>query len=127
MRTALTLAATAVVALSLAAPAQAATDSYELTLQGAPEYHGETAQSWTRSITLECGPAGGGHERADEACELIEAAGGSVADVEVNEGGFCTMIHRPVTAIAVSGGERYEQTFGNDCLLKMAKGAIFDF
>ncbi|WP_017603804.1 SSI family serine proteinase inhibitor [Nocardiopsis alkaliphila] len=127
MRTALTLAATAALALSLATPAQAATDSYELIVQGAPEYRGETSKSWVRSMTLECGPAGGRHPRAEEACELIDAAGGSIADVRVREDGFCPMVHRPVTAIAIGGGGRYEETFGNDCLLEQAKGAIFDF
>ena len=127
MRTAIALAATAAFALSMATPAQAATDSYELILQGAPEYRGESSTSWTRSVTLECGPAGGGHRRAEEACELIEAAGGSIADVQAREDGFCPMIHRPVTAIAIGGGEHYEETFGNDCLLEQAKGAVFGF
>ncbi|AFR08683.1 MULTISPECIES: SSI family serine proteinase inhibitor [Nocardiopsis] len=128
MRTALTLAAAAALALSLTAPAQAETTRYSLTVQGAPEQQGDGAIGWARSMELECGPAGGGHPRADEACELIEAAGGSIADVQAVRDGACTMIHRPVTAIAVDGdGERYEETFGNDCLLSMAKGAIFDF
>ncbi|MBR8742039.1 SSI family serine proteinase inhibitor [Nocardiopsis sp. MG754419] len=127
MRTALGLTAATALALSLVSPAQAATTTYQLSLYGAPEERGETSMSWSRAMMLECGPAQGAHPHAEEACELIEAAGGRISDVEGDEDGFCTTIHAPVTAVAVGGGERYEETFANDCLMSLAKGPIFDF
>lgn len=128
MRTALGLVAATALALCLASPAQAETTSYELRVS--PEALGEVGATETtsfRSAVLECGPAGGTHPEAEEACDLIEEAGGRVSDVEAGTGGACTMIHRPMTVVAVGGGERYEETFGNECLLREAKGAVFDF
>jgi hypothetical protein len=38
----------------------------------------------------------------------------------------CTMIYQPVT-VRATGIEEYEQTFSNECVMKSAKGAVFDF
>jgi hypothetical protein len=78
-----------------------------------------------RSVTtLACGPAGGTHPAAEAACAVIAAAG-SIEAVPPAEG-FCTMEYRPVTATAY-GHEHFEQTFGNPCILRMAKGEVFSF
>lgn len=128
MRTALGLVAATALALSLASPAQAEATSYELRLSPAPAGEGGDAEApWFRSVVLECGPAGGTHPEAEAACDLIEEAGGRVSDVETDSSGLCTMIHRPMTVVAHGGGEHYEETFGNECLLREAKGAVFDF
>lgn len=127
MRTTLGLVAATALALSLASPAQAETMSYDLFVDDAPEVRGESVTGSLRSVVLECGPAAGEHPRAEEACDLIEKAGGRVSDVEAGTNDLCTMEYRPVSVIAVGGGERYEETFGNGCLLSVAKGAVFDF
>ena len=127
MRTALGLVAATALAVSLASPAQAETTSYDLFVDDAPVVRGESTSGSLRSVVLECGPAAGEHPRAEEACDLIEKADGRVSDVETGADGLCTMDYRPVSVIAVGGGERYEETFGNGCLLSVAKGAVFDF
>lgn len=128
MRTALGLVAATALALSLASPAQAEATSYELRLSPVSPGEVEAAETTAfRSVVLECGPAGGTHPEAEAACDLIEEAGGRVSEVETGAGGICTMIHRPVTVVADGGGESYEETFGNECLLREAKGAVFDF
>ncbi|QRN81776.1 MAG: subtilisin inhibitor-like 2 domain protein [Nocardiopsis sp. BM-2018] len=123
-----TVVACAAVALALAAPAHAepaGSDMYVLQVFGAVERHEDTAISWHRATTLACDPAGGGHARAQEACDLI-AEHGDIASVTSVGDGFCTMEYRPVT-VRVSGAEEYEETFGNQCVMNSAKGAVFDF
>ncbi|MEU0490763.1 SSI family serine proteinase inhibitor [Nocardiopsis sp. NPDC006139] len=78
-----------------------------------------------RSVTtLHCDPVGGAHPEAEAACAAIAGAG-SIEAVAPAEG-FCTMEYRPVTATA-RGHEEFEQTFGNPCVLRTAKGAVFAF
>jgi hypothetical protein len=124
--TALTCAAA--VALAAAVPAHAdsaGSDVYVLQVFGAVEQREDTAISWHRAVTLTCDPVGGNHSKAEEACELI-AEYGDIAGVESARDGFCTMEYRPVT-VRVTGAEEYEETFGNQCVMNSAKGAIFDF
>lgn len=78
-----------------------------------------------RSVTtLDCDPVGGTHPEADAACAAIAAAG-SIEAIAPAEG-FCTMEYRPITATA-HGREQFERTFGNPCVLRMAKGEVFAF
>ncbi len=104
---------------SLAAPASAArTDSqYVLSVRhvDAGEY---------RQVSLDCDSAGGTHPRAEDACAMIEEAG-SIEEIPA-EHGMCTMEYRPIS-VDVVGAEEYDETFGNPCRLKLAKGAVFDF
>ncbi|GAB3725586.1 SSI family serine proteinase inhibitor [Nocardiopsis nanhaiensis] len=120
MRNILTCAAATAVALSLAAPAHAYAESAQYTLRVVDETTGESSLA-----ALECDPAGGTHPRAEEACEAIEEAGGSIAEVD-SSGAPCTMIYQPVT-VTSTGYEEYEETFGNACVLDTTKGAVFDF
>lgn len=127
-RTATALACAAAVAFAAAAPAHAEPAGphvYTLQVFGAAEERGDTAISWHRATTLACDPAGGGHSRAQEACDLIAEYGGIAAVAPASEA-FCTMDYRPVT-VRVTGAEEYEETFGNTCVMHSAKGAIFDF
>ncbi|MFW6640202.1 SSI family serine proteinase inhibitor [Nocardiopsis algeriensis] len=78
-----------------------------------------------REVTLDCVTARGTHPRAGEACDAI-AESGSISGVTAESGAFCTMEHAPVTARA-EGAEEYEETFGNSCVLRSAKGPVFDF
>ncbi|MFE3458499.1 SSI family serine proteinase inhibitor [Nocardiopsis aegyptia] len=113
----------AVLALGLAAPAQAydAGTAAHYTLQLAVGQR-ETP----REATLTCGrTAGGTHPNAAEACELIAEAG-SVEAVMVDPGGVCTLEYLP-HEVTVSGGEEYSEVFGNKCRMTTAKGPIFDF
>lgn len=112
----------AVLALGLAAPAQA--------------YDTGTAAHYTlklavgqrealRETTLTCGDtAGGTHPNAARACELIAEAG-SVEAVMVDPDGICTLEYHP-HEVTVSGEEDYSEVFGNKCRLTSAKGPIFD-
>lgn len=78
-----------------------------------------------RSVTtLNCAPAGGAHPGAREACDAIAEAG-SIEAIAPAEG-VCTMEYRPVTATA-HGHEQFEATFGNPCVLRLAKGEVFAF
>lgn len=81
--------------------------------------------SGERSVTtLDCDPVGGTHPAAEAACAAIGEAG-SIEAIAPAEG-VCTMEYRPVTA-ASHGHERFERTFGNPCVLRMAKGEVFAF
>ncbi len=55
---------------------------------------------------------------------MIEEAG-SIEEIPA-EHGMCTMEYRPIS-VDVVGAEEYDETFGNPCRLKLAKGAVFDF
>ncbi|GAA1104721.1 SSI family serine proteinase inhibitor [Nocardiopsis metallicus] len=123
-----TVLACAAFALAMAAPVHAepaGPDVYTLQVFGGVEERGDTAISWHRATTLTCDPAGGGHAKAEEACDLIAEHGG-IAGVTSAGDGFCTMEYRPVT-VRVTGAEEYEETFGNQCVMNSTKGAIFDF
>lgn len=129
MATALTCAAATAFALSPAAPAQAETvhaktTDYTLEIFDAADDTGEYSHRG-RWAALDCDPVGGDHPRAEEACDLI-AEHGDIASVQGVSEGPCTMIYKPVT-IRVTGIEEYEETFGNECVMKGAKGAVFDF
>lgn len=106
-------------AVSLVGPASAAESSAQYVLTVQHENSGESTR-----VTLDCDPVAGDHPNAPEACESIAAAG-SIEEIEP-EDGVCTMDSRPVTATA-EGYEDYEETFGNPCLLHLAKGPVFDF
>ncbi|MEE2051230.1 MULTISPECIES: SSI family serine proteinase inhibitor [Nocardiopsidaceae] len=119
-RTALALAATAVLSLAFAVPAQAertVTTSHTLSIR-------TPSTGEVRQVTLECRPTGGDHPEAERACAAVDGAG-SIARAK-GEGGMCTMIHQPVVAVA-EGAERYEEEFSNSCLLVSQKGVLFDF
>ncbi|WP_143831998.1 SSI family serine proteinase inhibitor [Nocardiopsis sp. CNR-923] len=80
-----------------------------------------------REVSLLCSSygSGGTHPRAAEACSAIARAG-SIAAVSSDPAAVCTLEYRPVAATAM-GAEAFQETYGNGCLLRAAKRAVFDF
>ncbi|MFI6578806.1 SSI family serine proteinase inhibitor [Nocardiopsis sp. NPDC050513] len=80
-----------------------------------------------REASLLCSSygSGGTHPRAAEACSAIARAG-SIAAVPADPAAVCTLEYRPVAATAL-GAEAFQKTYGNGCLLRAAKRAVFDF
>ncbi|MEV4872074.1 SSI family serine proteinase inhibitor [Streptomyces syringium] len=84
-----------------------------------------------RAATLTCMPrVAGSHPFAEEACELLEDAEGSITDL-IGHRRLCTKEYMPVTVTAdgVWQGQRvtYEETFANRCTLLRERGTVFDF
>ena len=92
---------------------------------------GEQAEPPARSVFLNCSPVGGSHPSAEEACAWLNRAGVDPGALRVNAAEPCTMIYAPVTVTAsgIWDGKyfQFRRTFGNDCELKSAAGALFDF
>ncbi|WP_267897178.1 SSI family serine proteinase inhibitor [Streptomyces albireticuli] len=84
-----------------------------------------------RAATLTCLPKiTGSHPFAENACRLLEKAEGSFVDL-IGEKRDCTKEYIPVTVTAdgVWQGRRvkYEESFGNRCVLLRERGLVFDF
>ncbi|MGX8910275.1 SSI family serine proteinase inhibitor [Streptomyces netropsis] len=84
-----------------------------------------------RGATLTCMPrVAGSHPSAEEACQLLKEAQGSITDL-VGDWRICTKEYMPVTVTAdgVWQGQRvtYEETFDNQCTLLRERGKVFDF
>jgi hypothetical protein len=90
--------------------------------------HGERARPALRTASLTCGPAGGSHPRARDACAALAAVGGDFGALHVDTGA-CTMQYDPVTVTATGlwRGKpvRYRHTFGNSCTLHLETGPVF--
>ncbi|QVQ52464.1 hypothetical protein J4H86_00965 [Spiractinospora alimapuensis] len=116
----------------LAGPAGAETSERpdsQLRLSIAADSTGMTT-SWTRGVTLDCGPAGGSHPNPDEACAALEEAGGSFEDL-APVSGACTMEYAPVRVTARGHWEgtrvTFEETYSNPCHASNATAGIFGF
>ncbi|MEV5934168.1 SSI family serine proteinase inhibitor [Streptomyces sp. NPDC052079] len=123
--------AAAVVLLACAAPARA--NSAGLAAQESwlmlSVSQGETTSASADGTMLRCDPPGGEHRRAADACAVLAAADGRIADVP-SEDAVCPMVYAPVTAHA-HGMWRdrpvtYTETFPNTCTLTARTGPIFD-
>ncbi|MCU7730113.1 subtilase-type protease inhibitor [Actinoplanes sp. KI2] len=83
-----------------------------------------------RLATLECDPDGGSYAAAGSACDDLRLVDGDIAAL-TDDGGICTRVYQPVTAIAVGTWEgnpvAYRETFSNRCVLLHATGDVFDF
>lgn len=83
-----------------------------------------------RSVWLSCHPVRGSHPRAAAACAELATAGGDPARMP-GEDRVCLQVYAPVTALATGRWRgrsvRYRQTFGNDCVMDVATGAVFRF
>ena len=77
---------------------------------------------------LTCDPAGGSHRRAAEACEALATAEGDPAAITA-EDAMCTMEHAPVRATLAGVWQRqpirYQKTYSNACVMRVATGALF--
>ncbi|RKT57403.1 SSI family serine proteinase inhibitor [Saccharothrix australiensis] len=84
----------------------------------------------TRTITLTCGPAGGTHPRAEQACEALGGVDGEIAGM-AQQSVVCTLEYDPVTVEATGlwhGRERrFTATFPNRCAMRAETGPVFDF
>lgn len=89
-----------------------------------------SSSSWARGATLECGPPGGTHPAAEEACRVLTDAGGDFESIPAR-GGACTMEHAPVRVTAYGYWEgsqvTFDETYSNPCHATSATGGVFDF
>ncbi|WP_327047689.1 SSI family serine proteinase inhibitor [Microbispora sp. NBC_01189] len=84
-----------------------------------------------RSAFLNCSPVGGSHPRPAEACARLSRAVLDPADLERPGTEPCTMLYAPATATAsgIWDGKYFQlrHTFGNECEMRSATGALFGF
>ncbi|GAA1627876.1 SSI family serine proteinase inhibitor [Actinoplanes couchii] len=83
-----------------------------------------------KKVRLTCGPVGGGHPKADEACAVLRAIGGDPTRMRSGDA-FCILLYRPVTA-RLTGTWRgrtvkWQRTYGNSCEMGRATGVLFQF
>jgi hypothetical protein len=81
-------------------------------------------------VQLTCGPTGGVHPKAAQACATLRGIGGDPAKLKGGDS-LCMLLYQPVTA-SVTGTWRgkavkWRQTFGNSCEMVRATGVLFDF
>ncbi|MFI5662188.1 SSI family serine proteinase inhibitor [Streptomyces sp. NPDC051684] len=125
------VAAAAFLFLAAAAPAAgAATTGPErpgelfLTVSGADD-------TWVRGVHLNCVPRPSGeHPHAADACAALEAAGGDLDALPVEQR-MCTQVYDPVT-VEATGTYRgkaiaWHKTFGNPCAMEASTGPVFRF
>jgi Subtilisin inhibitor-like len=83
-----------------------------------------------RSVTLTCGPSGGTHPRAAEACAELTRSGGDIERASA-PGSACTMMYAPVIAEATGHWQgrpvQFRAEYGNPCALAARTGTIFRF
>lgn len=92
---------------------------------------GEDVSADARRVLLQCHPAGGDHPQPVRACMRLAARGGHVSELNAHPDRPCTLLHAPVT-VSASGTwrgrlVRYQETFGNDCVLHAKTGVVFEF
>ncbi|HEX8627927.1 MAG TPA: SSI family serine proteinase inhibitor [Catenuloplanes sp.] len=116
--------AVAAVALAPAAAQAAAPASHRVQLT-VVQQNGDST-----SVVLDCDTDGGTHPLPKEACELLASVGGDIAAIPPGNGA-CQTIVLPVTAVAegVWGDRkvRYQRTFSNSCVMRLATGPVFRF
>ncbi|PGH52227.1 SSI family serine proteinase inhibitor [Streptomyces sp. Ru87] len=87
-----------------AVPAATAAPEASLTLTIVPDELSETQPVTT--VTLECGPAGGSHPAAADACRLLAAVDGDFTKIEPAHAA-CPEYYAPVTVVATGNwGDR---------------------
>ncbi|MFJ9173138.1 SSI family serine proteinase inhibitor [Streptomyces sp. NPDC102360] len=125
------VAAAAFLSLAAAAPAASAVTTGPeqprelfLTVSGAEN-------TWVRGVHLNCVPRPSGeHPHAAEACAALEAAGGDLDALPVEQQ-MCTQVYDPVT-VEATGTYRgkaiaWHKTFGNACTMEASTGYVFRF
>jgi hypothetical protein len=115
--------ATATAVLAAAVPALAASGS-QLTLSVTAD------AGWARAVVLWCGPAGGPHPSAGQACAALKTVDGHIRRLEPAQT-VCTLQLAPVTAAATGSWKgrkvSFSHTYGNTCEMTRATGVIFRF
>ncbi|SFP73802.1 Subtilisin inhibitor-like [Amycolatopsis arida] len=93
--------------------------------------HGEKPSPHANRVLLTCDPTGGTHPYAETACTRLAAVDGDIAAVSVGPDRPCYLIYAPITVTAKGFWDgqpvRYRETFPNDCVLEVEKGALFRF
>jgi hypothetical protein len=126
---ALAVAATAAVlvapnAAALAATPARASDASVLVLTV------QAPQQPERHRVLRCGPTGGDHPYAAQACGELDRARGNPAAVP-GEPRVCPYIYRPVTVTARGYWQGrlvdFAETYPNDCVLHARTGSLYEF
>jgi hypothetical protein len=125
MMRAMTTAAALLVALGTAGPAAAAPKPR---IDLVVSYMAEAG--YAAAVTLTCGPVGGAHPKAAQACAALKKAGGKPARLKPART-ICTLEYAPVTA-EIEGtwkgkAVRWSKTFPNSCDLTRATGVVFAF
>lgn len=84
----------------------------------------------SRSTLLTCGPAGGTHDNAAQACEALEAAAGNFQDLKAQTT-QCPLIYDPVTVSATGTWKNspveFTREFANSCVLAAQTEGVYDF
>ncbi|MBB5627691.1 SSI family serine proteinase inhibitor [Sphaerisporangium krabiense] len=92
---------------------------------------GESVSPFDRVALLQCGPAGGTHPHASDACRLLDKVHGDISELHASRDTACTKQYDPITISAVGVWDNHhhtvERTFGNPCELRATTGAVFDF
>lgn len=83
-----------------------------------------------KTVKLTCGPVGGGHPKAGEACATLRDIGGNPARLKPGDS-LCVLLYQPVTA-RLEGTWRgkavnWKRTYGNSCEMGRATGVLFQF
>lgn len=81
-------------------------------------------------VSLKCGPTGGGHVAAEDACTTLEAVDGNF-DWLWNTGALCPLIYQPVT-VEAGGSWRdkvvtFERSYDNECFAATESAEVFVF
>lgn len=92
---------------------------------------GDNVRPDAQRVLLRCHPAGGDHPQPMKACARLASRGGHVSDLNARPDTPCVLRHAPVTVSAWGTWHgrlvRYQETFGNDCMLHAKTGAVFRF
>ncbi|GAA2392685.1 hypothetical protein GCM10010420_16630 [Streptomyces glaucosporus] len=90
----------------------------------------DAGNTWIRGVLLTCPDQDGPHPRADEACILLDQAGGRMRALPEREQ-HCTAHHAPVTASATGTWRdvriSWQGKYPSTCALVRKTGAVFDF
>ncbi|MBB5955248.1 hypothetical protein FHS29_001818 [Saccharothrix tamanrassetensis] len=89
-----------------------------------------THRDSVRLMNLTCGPTGGSHPRAAEACDALSPVDGEISNL-ATETAVCTLEYDPVKVSATGTwrGETREfaAEFPNPCAMHADTGPVFDF
>ncbi|MGD6746996.1 SSI family serine proteinase inhibitor [Streptomyces sp. BH106] len=131
------VAAAAFLSLAAAAPAAHAATGGPTGPAGSEQPRGlfltvsGAENTWVRGVLLNCAPKPSGHHPyAAEACAALDAVGGDLDALPVEQQ-ICTKQYDPVT-VAATGTYRgkaitWHKTFGNACEMNASTGHVFRF
>ncbi|MET9241969.1 SSI family serine proteinase inhibitor [Nonomuraea sp. NPDC003709] len=85
----------------------------------------------TKTVWLNCGPAGGAHPNARAACRLLEKVDGHPERLNVTPDAICTKELQPHVVVVAGQWQgttvQWAKVFGNGCTAKAALGAVVSF